>query len=91
MDGVERKGAGMKSVSVSVGDQVYAAEGDAAFGAVRRVSAHELIVNVENHGDVTLSAESVLSVHDGKVIVEIRAVPPEVLRAIGRAHTAEDR
>lgn len=80
-----------KSVAVSVGDQVFVERAAEPFGAVRHVSAHDLVVNVENFGDVSIGAEAVRSVHDGKVIVDLRDLPPDVRAAITRAHRAEDR
>jgi len=78
-----------KRVPVSVGDQVYTSEGASAFGSVRYVAAHELVLGIENHGDVTVPASAVKAVHDGKVIVDGAQLPPELRRAIRRAHAAE--
>ena len=75
---------------VSIGDQVFAKEGGEEFGSVRHVAEHDLVVDVENHGDVNVPAEAVTAVHDGKVIVDVRKLPSDVQRAIAAAHAAED-
>ncbi len=78
-------------VGVNVGDQVYEAHKSEAFGAVRHVSPHELTVDIENHGDVTIDGAAVVSVHDGKVVVDPSNLPADVRAAIAGAHRAEDR
>lgn len=80
-----------KSVPVSIGDQVYEQNSAESFGAVRYIAAHELVINVENFGDVHLAASAVLSVHDGKVVVDSTGLTAEVKNAIRNAHRAEDR
>jgi hypothetical protein len=76
---------------VQIGDQVYATEGGEVFGAVRYVRPHELVVDIERHGDVVIPAPSVRSVHDGKIIVDVRTLSDEIQRAIRQAHAEEDR
>jgi hypothetical protein len=75
--------------SVSIGDQVFRGEGD-AFGAVRAVRAHALVVFVEGHGDVVLPAAAVRAVHDGKVVVDAAALPEALRTWVARAHALED-
>jgi hypothetical protein len=79
----------MSSVRVSIGDQVFPAEGADAFGAVRHVRAHELVVNIEGAGDMLVPATAVTASHDGKVIVDVGRLPGEVQRAIARARALE--
>lgn len=79
----------MRDVAVSVGDQVYAAEGADPFGAVRRVHPDELIVFIEGTGDLAVPAEAVAAVHDGKVVLDPDALTPELRRAIASAHQGE--
>ena len=74
-----------------VEQEVFAAEGEAAFGAVRRVENDYLVVHVENAGEVSIDASHVVRVHDGKVIVDVEALPAELREKIRRAHDAEDR
>jgi hypothetical protein len=75
---------------VSVGDQVYLEEGGEEFGAVRHVLDRALVVNIENFGDVTIDAPAVKAVHDGKVIVDARQLPPHVRAHIAHAHDREE-
>jgi hypothetical protein len=79
----------MPNVTVVVGDQVFSREGTLPFGAVRHVRVHELIVNIEGSGDVVVPAVAVRSVHDGKVIVDVGALPSSVREAIAVAHKNE--
>ncbi len=74
---------------VSIGDQVYVKEGATMFGAVREVHAHGLSIFVENAGDFQVEAKSVLAVHDGKVILDVTTLGPQLRAAIARAHSAE--
>jgi hypothetical protein len=76
-------------MQVSIGDQVFLEEGGEEFGAVRHVLEHELVINVENFGDVTLPARAVRAVHDGKVIVDRQHLPASVQEMIAHAHERE--
>lgn len=76
-------------MQVNVGDQVYLEEGGEEFGAVRHVLEHELVVNIENYGDVTIFAVAVKAVHDGKVVVDGRQLSPSVRAHIAHAHDRE--
>jgi hypothetical protein len=70
---------------------VFAHDGDAAFGAVRRVlpqGRSELVVYVESDYAGPLSA--VRAVHSGKVIVDSAKLDRNLRRAIGPAHDAKD-
>ena len=77
-------------VQVSIGDEVFAEGATVPFGAVRKVSTHELVVDIEGFGDAPLRADVVLSVHDHKVIVDPGRLPPQLRDAIAHAHDAED-
>ena len=79
----------MADIGVSVGDQVFAAEGDDPVGAVRKVRSDELVVFIEGTGDLTVPAEAVAAVHDGKVVLDAGALSPELRRAIATAHHGE--
>jgi hypothetical protein len=77
---------------VRVGFQVFARDGDAAFGAVREVcpdGRRELLVNVENAGDHRLPLEAIADVHDGKVIVDLSRLSLALRFAVAHAHDAE--
>jgi hypothetical protein len=77
---------------IKVGDQVFDREGGEEFGAVRAVAPNgqpEIVVYVENGGDYTVGLEAVTAVHDGKVVLQASALPPEMRLAIARAHGRE--
>ena len=80
-----------KAVRVEVGDQVFAAEDKPAFGAVRQVRPHELLIDVEGFGDTTIPASAVRAVHDEKVVIDVGRLPADLQAAIQRAHDREDR
>jgi hypothetical protein len=79
----------MQQRSVSVGDQVYAREDGEAFGAVRQIDAKALLVFVEGWGDAVIRAESVVAIHDGKVVVDPATLDGPLQEAIAHAHEAE--
>ena len=79
----------MSKAAVSVGDQVYVVDGAEAFGSVRYVHSHELVIFIEGTGDVTVPATAVSAVHAGKVIVSEAALPEAVRLAIAAAHRVE--
>lgn len=76
-------------VAVAEGDQVFTGEGVAAFGAVRLVREHDLIVDIEGAGDVSIPGGAVRSVHDGKVIVDVKSLDDRTRRAVADAHRRE--
>lgn len=78
-----------KDVQVRVGDQVVAHKDGQVFGAVREVHPHELIIDIENFGDVRLPAAAVLAVHDSKVVVDVRKLPDDIQNAVRHAHDLE--
>lgn len=69
--------------------EVFAGEGEAAFGAVREIHSDYLVVWIENHGDASIDARHVTHAHDGKVIVSIADMPTALRVAIQQAHDAE--
>jgi hypothetical protein len=76
--------------AITVGDQVFVADGGEAFGAVRQVAPHgrpALVIYVENAGDFVVPLEAV---HAQKVIVNCRKLEPRLREAIGHAHDAEE-
>jgi hypothetical protein len=73
--------------------QVYAHDGDVAFGAVRQLAPDgrpEIVVYVENAGDFVVPLSAVQDVHDEKVIVDCGKLDRKLREAIGHAHVAED-
>ena len=80
-----------QSVSVKIGDQLFQREDGEAFGAVVGVHEHELLVEIEGHGQAVLPGVSVRSVHDGKLIVDIAELPADLQKDIKRAHDRETK
>jgi hypothetical protein len=83
----------MNANNIEEGFEVFAHDGDVAFGAVREVAPHrrpELVVYVENTGDFIVPFSAIVDVHMGKVIVDADKLDPALKQAIGRAHDAED-
>lgn len=73
-----------------VEQEVFAAEGEAPFGAVRRVENDYIVVHIENTGVVSIDAEHIVRVHDDKVLVDVAAMPEAIRAMIRQAHDAED-
>jgi hypothetical protein len=81
----------MTRAAVEIGDQVFGSEGVEAFGAVRQIHPHELIVDIEGSGEAVIPASAVVSVHDGKVVVDVTQLSPDTQVAVGRAHSREEK
>jgi hypothetical protein len=78
---------------IEVGYQVFVADGDEEFGAVRQVTPdghQELLIYVENAGDFSVPLRAVKAVHSQKVILDCSLLPSELRDAIGHAHDAEE-
>jgi len=78
---------------VQKGFEVFLADGEQAFGAVREVAPlgrPEIVIYVENAGDFFVPLEAVKAVHAQKVILSANKLDPRLRRAIGHAHDAED-
>jgi hypothetical protein len=69
---------------------VFAHDGDMAFGAVRRVTEDAIEIYVENAGDFTIPRAAIREVHDGKVVVDSGQLEPRLQDAIRRARLGED-
>lgn len=78
-------------VGVNVGDEVFAKGKSEAFGAVRVVRAHELIIDIENFGDAAVPAAAVIEIHDRKIVLDPAALPDDLRQAIAHAHDREER
>ncbi len=75
------------------GFEVFAHDGDLAFGAVREVAPQgrpELIIYVENAGEFVVPFDAVEAIHAQKVILNRGKLDPRLQQAIGHAHDAED-
>jgi hypothetical protein len=79
------------SIQVQVGDKLFAKEDGRPFGAVMEVREHALLVDIEGAGPTALSAVAVRAVHDGKVIVDVAKLPPELQQSVAHAHDRETR
>jgi hypothetical protein len=77
----------MTKAAVEIGDQVFGGEGVEAFGAVR----HELIIDIEGSGEAVIPANAVVSVHDGKVVVDVAQLSADAQVAVARAHSREEK
>lgn len=78
-----------KPVAVEVGWEVFGADGETAFGAVREIHADHLVVFVEGLHDVVIPAQSVTDVHYEKVVVDVGTLDLEIRTAIRAAHDDE--
>jgi len=77
---------------IEVGYQTFVSDGGEEFGAVRQVAPHgrpELVVYVENAGDLVVPLDAVEAVHSQKVILNCRKLERRLREAIGHAHDAE--
>lgn len=76
---------------IRVGFQVFTKDGGDEIGAVRDLCGHrsEILVYVENAGDVSVPVSAITAVHFQKVIVDPAHLPADVQRALRRAHDSE--
>lgn len=74
---------------VEVGQMVFVADGGMGVGGVREVSEDGLVINIQNAGDFELPLAAVRDVHDGKVLLDLRRLEPNVLEALRHVHDAE--
>ncbi len=70
---------------------VFLGKGMQAIGAVREVHADKIVIYVENAGDFEVSNSAVASVHNGKVILSLDSIGPELAQAIRHMHDREDQ
>jgi hypothetical protein len=73
---------------IEIGYQVFSNEGGEEFGAVRQVRP-QLVIYVENAGDFTVATTAVKAVHDGKVVLDLKALDKDLREAIKHAHERE--
>ena len=76
---------------IKVGYQTYTHDGGEEFGAVREVSpdGSQLVVYIENAGEPIVQADTIKSMHSGKVILDYSRLNRRVQKAIDHAHDAE--
>jgi ribosomal 30S subunit maturation factor RimM len=79
---------------IELGYQVFTRDGGEEVGAVRDVvpgGRPEIVVYVENTGDLVVPLSAVTAVHSQKVIVDVDKLDERTRVAIGRAHDAEKK
>jgi len=76
--------------AVQEGFDVFVHDGEKAFGAVRHVSRHEIVVYVENAGDFVVPISAVQDVSSEKVVLHCSKLDKKLKLAIGHAHQGED-
>jgi hypothetical protein len=70
--------------------EVFAHDGEVAFGAVREVRPGEIVIYVENAGDFTVPLSAIRDVYEDKVILDCGKLDRKLREAIGHAHLVED-
>jgi len=75
---------------IQIGFQAFTSDGGEEFGAVRKVTPHELTIYVENAGDFTVPMNAVEAVHSEKVVVNCAKLDSRLRKAIGHAHDREE-
>jgi hypothetical protein len=75
---------------IEVGYQAFAKGAEEEFGAVRQVRPQELVIYIEDAGDMVVPLSAVTDVIEGKVIVDIQKLDENMRRAIANAHRDED-
>jgi hypothetical protein len=80
----------MFAEKIQEGFDVFLHDGKHAFGAVRRVSAHDLTVYIENAGDFIVPMSAVQDAHSEKVILDGGKIDKALKDAIIKAHKGED-
>jgi len=71
--------------------EVFVAEGEVAVGAVRSVAPDHLVVWIESHGEERITADQIVSAHDGKVLLRREALSPALQERLPHVHDGEIR
>ena len=80
----------MKLSDIQRDQPVFAREGEVNVGAVRAIRTDHVLVHFENYGEAKLTVDQLASLHDGKLMLNVAALPPDLADAIGHAHDRED-
>ena len=80
----------MTNEPIQEGFDVFVHDGEKAFGAVRKVLPHGLVIYVENAGDFTVPLTAVDTVDAEKVVLNCGKLEHRLRKAIGHAHEGED-
>jgi hypothetical protein len=75
---------------IQEGFDVFVHDGGKAFGAVRQVHDHDIVIYVENAGDFVVPLTAVKEVDSEKVVLDSGRLEPKLREAIRRAHAGED-
>jgi hypothetical protein len=75
---------------IKEGFDVFLHDGDKAVGAVRRVSAHEIVIYIEDAGDFVVPVSAVAEVTEDKVVLNAGKLDRKLLESIRREHKDED-
>lgn len=70
---------------------VFVADGEVGVGAVREVREADVVVSIQNAGDVVLPRSAIRDVHSGKVMLDLDQLDAPVIEALNRVHDAEYR
>jgi hypothetical protein len=76
--------------AIQEGFDVFILDGDKAFGAVRQVHGHSIVIYVENAGDFVVPLTAIKEVESEKVVLDSARLEPKLREAIRRAHSGED-
>lgn len=76
--------------AIDIGNMVFLREGSEGIGAVRELRGDGFSLYVENGGEFFIPLSAVVSVHDGKVLVDPAAVDHRLREALKHAHDKED-
>jgi hypothetical protein len=77
--------------AIQEGFDVFLHDGEKAFGAVRQVHGHSIVIYVENGGDFAVPLTAVKDVQSGKVVLDSTRLEPNLREAIRQAHSGEDK
>ena len=76
--------------AIQEGFDVFIHDGGKAFGSVRQVHGHGIVIYVENAGDFVVPLTAVKEVDSEKVVLDSARLEPKLREAIARAHAGED-
>jgi hypothetical protein len=76
--------------AIQEGFDVFIHDGGKAFGAVRQVHGHSIVIYVENAGDFAVPLTAVKEVASEKVVLDSAKLEPNLREAIRKAHSGED-
>jgi len=76
---------------LEVGQMVFVADGEVGVGAVREVRETDIVVNIQNAGDVVLPLTAIRDIHSGKVVLDLDQLEAPIIEALNRVHESEYR